>query len=651
MNFYKLMTYLLKLNSFGLAIKKTIANLSILLALIISGSVSATAEPEELRQLLQLAEYVGVDYVSAVRDGKVIDPGEYQEMVEFSGLILEKSAVLTTENARIPILAQSLQTAVTNKQKVEVIQDLSANLRQALMTLSPQLSLPRSLIASSEIKMTFQSDCSSCHGDFGRGDGKLAQQLTPAPTDFTDKTRALNRSVLGLYDALSDGIEGTAMPSFKHLTEKERWSLAFFVGSLAFTADEKQGMPRDSALAVQDVVMFSPFELNSKRSKSEWMLVETARANPALLFSNNGSPLSITRQRLEEANVAYKQGDYGKAKRLAVSAYLDGFELVENSLDARDKTLRQSIESSLLNLRQELSDKQNIEQVEQSLAVVLTQLEKAEELLTGSTMSDATLFSASFIILLREGLEALLVVLALFTVLLRSNKKEAIKYVHFGWGAALVSGILTWIVAQHLVTISGASREIMEGVAAMLAAVVLFYVGFWMHSKTQADHWQQYIQQNIAKSLNTGTLWGISGLAFIAVYREVFETVLFYQSLLTQTTRSQEFVLIGGFACAVLILMLITWLMLKYSVKLPIGRFFSTTTYLLLALSFILAGKAITALQEAAVIGISPFPINFQIEWLGMNATWEGVATQFLILLLSSLLIGKQWFKLKFGHR
>jgi len=651
MNVCNPITYFINLNSYELVIKKTIASLSILFGLIVSGNVSANAEPEELRQLLQLAEYVGVDYDSAVADGKIIDQGEYQEMVEFSGLILEKSAALTIENAQIQVLAQSLQTAVANKQKVYVIQNLSGNLRRELLALSPQLSLPRSLITKSETNIRFQNDCSGCHGQFGFGDGQLAQQLNPAPTDFTDKTRANNRSILGLYDALSDGIEGTAMPSFKHLTEKERWSLAFFVGSLAFAADEKQGMPRESVLAVQDVVMFSPFELNSNRSKSEWMLVETARANPALLFSSNGSPLSITRQRLEEANVAYQKGDYDKAKRLAVSAYLDGFELVENTLDARDKALRQSIESSLLSLRQELSDKQNVEQVEQSLAVILTQLEEAEELLTGSSMSDATLFSASFIILLREGLEALLVVLALFTVLLRSNKKEAIKYVHFGWGAALVSGILTWIVAQYLVTISGASREIMEGVAAMLAAVVLFYVGFWMHSKTQADHWQEYIQQNIAKSLNAGTLWGISGLAFIAVYREVFETVLFYQSLLTQTAPTQQFALVGGFVFAIFVLMLITWLMIKYSVKLPISRFFSTTTYLLLALSFVLAGKAISALQEAAVIGISPFPINFQIEWLGINSTWQGVATQFLILLLSSLLIGKQWFKLKFGHR
>ncbi len=645
------MTYCFQLRYYGLVIKKTLASISILLTLVISGNVSANTQPEELRQLLQLAEYVGVDYVSAVADGKVIDQGEYQEMVEFSGIILEKSTALLTDKNQIKILAQSLQAAIANKQKVDMIQDLSSDLRGLLLALSPQLSLPRSLIANSEANTMFQNNCSSCHGSSGSGDGQLAQKLNPMPTDFTDKTRARNRSVLGLYDAISGGIEGTAMPSFKHLTEKERWSLAFFVGGMAFTADDKQEISPKSALTIQDVVIFSPSELNSKRTESEWKLVETARANPALLFSNTESPLSITRLRLKEANIAYQQGDYDKAKSLAVSAYLDGFELIENSLDARDKVLRQSIESSLLNLRQQLSDRQNVNQLEQSLAKILTQLEQAEQLLTGSSLSNTALFSASFIILLREGLEALLVVIALFTVLLRSNKKEAIKYVHFGWGFALVSGVLTWLAAQHLVTISGASREIMEGVAAMLAAAVLFYVGFWMHSKTQADQWQIYIQQNIAKNLKAGTLWGISGLAFIAVYREVFETVLFYQSLLTQTAPSQEFALVGGFVFAVAVLMLITWLMVKYSVKLPISRFFSTTTYLLLALSFVLAGKAISALQEAAVIGISPLPIHFQIEWLGINSTWQGIVMQFLILLLSSLLIGKQWLKLKFGHR
>jgi len=642
-------TFLFKQNSFGLLFKNTISSLAILVILVLSGNVSASAEPEELRQLLQLAEYVGVDYVSAVTDGKVIDEGEYQEMLEFSGLILEKSSALLTENNQIRALVRSLQAAIVEKQKVGEIQNLSAELRNSLLSLSPQLSLPRSLIASAKVDLTFKNDCSSCHGMLGRGDGLLAQQLNPMPTDFTDKNRALNRSILGLYDAISDGIEGTAMSSFEHLSEKERWSLAFFVGSLAFKPAKKQEMAVESALAIHDIVMFSPNELKNKRSKNEWPLVDAVRADPTPLFSKNESPLAITRQRLEEASKAYQQGNYSEAKRLAVSAYLDGFELIENSLDTRDKTLRQSIESSLLNLRQQLGDNQKVTEIKQSLVKILTQLEQAEQVLAGSSMSNVTLFSASFIILLREGLEALLVVITLFTILLRANKKEAIKYVHLGWGSALVAGIATWIIAQHLVTISGASREIMEGVAAMLAAVILFYVGFWMHNKFEAAQWQAYIQQNITQNLKSGTLWGISGLAFIAVYREVFETVLFYQSLLTQTVPAQQFALVSGFVFAVAVLMLIAWLMIRYSVKLPISQFFSITTYLLLALSFILAGKAISAFQEAAVIDISPFPINFHIEWLGVNSTWEGLLAQLLILLLSILLIGKQRFKLIFG--
>lgn len=155
------------------------------------------------------------------------------------------------------------------------------------------------------------------------------------------------------------------------------------------------------------------------------------------------------------------------------------------------------------------------------------------------TLSNATLFSASLVILLREGLEALLVVIALVTVLVRTGRRDGLRYVHLGWVTALVGGVATWAAAQSLVSISGASREVMEGVAALLAAVVLLYVGIWMHSKTHAAQWQAYIQQHINSHLTAGTLWGLGLLAFIAVYREVFETVLFYQALLTQAAAAQ----------------------------------------------------------------------------------------------------------------
>ena len=634
-------------------LQRKLLSLFFVVGCLISTPIFASTHTEGLRQLLQLTEYIGVDYSSAIADGKIIDQGEYQEMLNFSTIIVEKSVTQLSDEQQIKTLAQSLFYAVQEKQTVVKIQTLTAELKNVLITISPQLSLPTSLITPVKVKQLFQSNCGSCHGMTGQGDGELASQLNPKPTNFTDKARALDRSVLGLYDVVTGGLDGTAMPSFKHLTADQRWSLAFYTGSLAFISDQKQHNYADAEVNAKvdfspaDFIQFTPNELYSAKTNIENGAIEHLRANPQVLFSQSKSPLTIARTQLKKALVAYQKNDFILAQQLAVSAYLDGFELIENSLDAYDSSLRKAIESNLLGLRQKINDKKYSGDVKVSVTAIIVQLEQAESLMTESSMSNTTLFSASFIILLREGLEALLVVIALFTILMRSDKKEAVKYVHFGWIAALFAGVATWLIAQNLVTISGASRETMEGVAALFAAIVLFYVGFWMHNKSQADQWQRYVQQNINKSLKAGTLWGISGLAFIAVYREVFETVLFYQSLLTQTASSQQHVLFSGFGAAVAILVIIAWLMIKYSIRLPIGRFFSITTYLLLTLSFILAGKAIAALQEAAIISITPFPIDFQISWLGINSTWQGIALQVSILLLSSSLFFKPWLETK----
>lgn len=261
-------------------------------------------------------------------------------------------------------------------------------------------------------------------------------------------------------------------------------------------------------------------------------------------------------------------------------------------------------------------------------------LDDAQRLLSESTLSKETLFTASLVILLREGLEALLVIIALTTVLIRTGRRDALKYVHIGWIAALLAGGATWIAAQSLITISGANREIMEGIAALLAALVLLYVGIWMHSKTQAAQWQAYIQQHVDTQLKSGTLWGLVALAFVAVYREVFETVLFYQSLLTQAVSTQYSSVGGGFALGLLLLAILAWVLIRFSVKLPIAKFFSATTYLLLALAFVLMGKAVSALQEAAIIGMTPLPVSFEIDWIGVKSTWQGVLAQLSVLLV-----------------
>ncbi|WHI48758.1 cytochrome c/FTR1 family iron permease [Microbulbifer sp. TRSA001] len=603
---------------------------------------------QELRQLMQMAEYIGVDYPEAVADGEIISDDEFAEMQEFASVLIDRGAQLqeSPEAAMIRTEADALQAAILRKANVQEVQAHTAKLRQGLLSIAPELSLPTALLNVDESRAIYQAQCVTCHGIEGRGDGPLAAQLEPAPTNFYELERAENRSLLGLYDAISNGIDGTAMTAFKNLNEQQRWSLAFYVGGLAFQGEVGEGEGAEPSL--QDIVMYSPNVLQSDRPELSGAAVGSLRADPTPFFAGEESlgtqPIEIARAQLEKSLVAYQEGNYDHARTLAISAYLDGFEMAESSLDSLDADLRKATERELLGLRSQLNADSNPEQVGAQVQVILEQLGRAESLMQETTLSAGILFIESLLILLREGLEALLVVIALTTILVKTGRRDALKFVHFGWISAAVTGVVTWIAAQSLVSISGASREVMEGVAALLAAIVLFYVGFWMHSKTQADQWQQYIQNSINRSLSAGALWGITGLSFVAVYREIFETILFYQALLVQTASSQYSALWGGLAAGAVLLVVLGVTFVRFSVRLPIGKFFSMTTYLLLLLSFVLAGKAVSALQEAAWIAISPLPVNLSFDWLGINPTWQGVGVQ------GAILVAALWLLLK-GNR
>jgi len=602
---------------------------------------------KQTRQILQLAEYIGVDYSEAVTAGNITNPDEFAEMQQFASIIIEKTNLLANDMQNSVMTdALQLQQAIEDKAPLAVIQGFSQQIRQQLLSQSPALILPSQLLTKDHVQQLFIENCSSCHGDLGQGNGPLAKSLAPEPTNFTDQERALNRSLLGLYDAISDGLDGSAMRAFSELNDQQRWSLAFYVGSLAFepTATATERSKHDTNVELQQWVNNNPIQLLQQDVGIDRSQLELLRSQPELLFQHAESPISTARTNLQAAVEAYHANELAQAQTLAVSAYLDGFELIENTLDAHDSSLRKSIESQLLNFRNLLKVPGQTTQINQEFASIMTQLNQADTVLTGQSLSNNAMFSAALIILLREGLEALLVIIALMTVLIKTERHDAIKFVHFGWISALAAGVLTWWAADNLISISGASRELMEGGAALMAALVLFYVGYWMHSKTQGSKWQGYIKNNVDRHLNTGTLWGLTGLAFISVYREVFETILFYQSLLTQaigsdSSNEQVSYLVYGLLAGMAILAVIAWLMMRYSVKLPLARFFAVSSYFMLVLAFILAGKGISALQEAAVISLTPFPLDVSISWLGIASTWQGLSTQMVIVVLFSFLV------------
>jgi high-affinity iron transporter len=259
-----------------------------------------------------------------------------------------------------------------------------------------------------------------------------------------------------------------------------------------------------------------------------------------------------------------------------------------------------------------------------------TMLTDAQSSLSGASEDPLSTFLGAFTILLREGLEALLVVVAMVAFLKKADRKDVLPYVHAGWVAALAGGGVTWAVATYLVDLSGASREMTEGFSAIFAAVVLLGVGIWMHQKSMAGRWQAYVKQKLSSALNRRSAMMLFVLSFVTVYREVFETVLFYAALWTGGNGGY---MLAGLACGVVVLAGIAWVLLRSSARLPISQFFAASSALVALLAFVLIGKGVAALQKVGVFDITPVAMP-QIDLLGIYPSLQTLVAQLVILVI-----------------
>ncbi len=406
--------------------------------------------------------------------------------------------------------------------------------------------------------------------------------MEPAPTNFTDHERYRQRTLYGLYNTITQGVADTGMRGYGELSDHDRWSLAFFAGQLAVNQDdvavgeqEITRTPDHKLSSMETLTITTPAEAEKQSGSVGTALMAYLRTHPDKLGDTVNSPLQFSRERLADSLVAYQKGDKKQAYKIAVEAYLEGFELVEQGLDAVDGELRLDVEKAMTTVRNNIRAGKPVSEVAASVEQVDVLLLRASDRLSSRSLTGGAAFASAFFILLREGLEALLVVAALAAFLVKTNRRDGMRYLHLGWLGALGLGFLTWLASVTLINISGASREITEGVAALLAAAVLLYVGFWLHDKTHAAQWKRFIDDRVKQALSSGTLWGIAGLSFIAVYREVFETILFYQALWMQVDVAGKSMALSGFGTGIVVLAILAWLVIKYSVKLPLRQFFS----------------------------------------------------------------------------
>ena len=598
----------------------------------------------DTQQLLQLIDYVGVDYSGAVEDGRVVNSAEYAEMQDFAAGITQQLGDLPEHHVKSELIeqAQSLVLWVNQKEAAEKIRQLTAQMHHNIINAYEIVVVPRKQPDLEKAKKLYAAQCASCHGVEGFGDGPASVGMEPPPINFHDLERYKQRTLYGLHSTITQGVNDTSMKAYDQLSDEDRWSLAFYVGGLAVQATDVD--TKDSPLLnISKLTVTTPEQSKQLYGDNGAQIMAYLRHHPGV-FYNNKSNLSFAKQRLADVITVYKNNDRKKAYQYAVEAYLEGFELVEQNINAFDKPLRLEIEIAMTGLRNKIRSGESVDVIESEIVLINKKLDIADELLNSKSLSGGAAFASAFFILLREGLEALLIVAALAAFLVRTKRQDGLRYIHLGWISALVLGVFTWWASFSLVNISGASREITEGVAAIVATIVLLYVGFWMHDKSSAAKWQKFIDDSMHKALTSGTLWTLTGLSFVAVYREAFETILFYQALWAQTNEAGKTMGFSGFVTAVAVLAVLGWLIMRYSVRLPLRQFFAVTGGLMFVLAIIFAGKGIAALQEAGLIVSSP--VNFiRIDLLGIYPNLQGLLVQLGLIIIAWILWNKKTAK------
>lgn len=348
------------------------------------------------------------------------------------------------------------------------------------------------------------------------------------------------------------------------------------------------------------------------------------------------------RDLLQKAMHAYRLGNFESAYTFSRGAYLDHFEVIEIPLRTLDADLTLDMEYRFADLRTKMQAGAPAAEVEQAARVVREGLDEIDAMFSQvGALAPALAFGASFTIIFREGLEAVLVITALFGYL-RTGMRSARQHVLRGVGLAFVATLISWIVLRFLVRIAPVGRELLEAIITFIAVGVLFWVSFWLVSRLDRQRWMEFLNAQAWAAMANGNALGLVSLGFVAVYREGFETALFYEVLLSLSRRSELFVLYG-FLAGTLALGAVAWLLLRGGQRLPIRTFMSLAVAIVLLLSVAFIGKAMQNLQEAgfasatSLIGVFPRLPRPIAEFTGIHPTVETLAAQAVLLVVYGL--------------
>ncbi|WP_139839243.1 FTR1 family protein [Christiangramia flava] len=494
-------------------------------------------------------------------------------------------------------------------------------------------------------KSLYRNYCMSCHGKNGEGDGSLSTELNPKPTNFW-ASKMLESSPFQIFNTIRLGVPQTSMKSFDELSDKEVWDLAFYIKALPY----EQGKDKELAkklisrkdLTLKDLAFLSDQDLEALFQD---ISVDTMTSVAALRnYSRTGkssSSLSVAARFVNEAELFYEKGDQNAAREKALRAYLEGVEPVELQLKASYPSFMRKLEVDMQAFRSAIDHEQSKTKVRTKAKVALSGIEQAKSILADNKFSFWTTFLLAASVILREGLEAFLILITVLAVIKSVKASWAAKWVHLGWMLAVIVGVFSWFLVDDLINIGGSQREIVEGSISIFAASVLLYLGFWLHQKSEIGKWNSFVKTRVHSLLTGSNLLGIFAFAFIVVFREAFESVLFLSALNLEVEASNQSAIGLGVAGAFVIVLFLSWILLRYTKKFPVIKLLKISTVVIGGLAIVLIGKGVHALQESGFVPITGVNLSWRLDLLGYYPTWETISAQLGVI--SIILISYWW--------
>lgn len=609
----------------------------IFVAFSFSFSVANDAAAERSGYVVHLLNYLGGDYPVAVSNGEIISEMEYTEMLNFSESIVKAVAELPLAQESkdsLAIYTSRIQQLVHEKAEETEVKSACDYAKKYLLKTSGLKTAPSVYPLLSRGKILYEAHCASCHGDKGFGDGIEGKGLDPEPRNFHEEPRMSELSAFGLFNTVRYGIEGTGMVAMPQLTDEEVWDVSFYVLSLRYASPNSKSPQNEPKITLAEIATLSDEEL---REITDSESVSRLRGYEPL---QPQKPMAKAIDYLEKAQEACLSGDLTSVQKLVTQAYLQGVEPNEFELRKNNSDLVLSIEKKVAAIHSAVNRGKQKEVLD-NLKELNMLLETAESEL--NSQEYGAWFSAFMTgsILLREGLEALLVIIIFMNVLNAGNMTELKKFVHAGWISSLLVGGLLWLLIGKILAESRMDIELMEGVLTLSAVAMLLFIGFWMHKRSSMEQWVEYIKTQIHSQSGKASVWGIFVLSFIVVFREIFESILFISTIDLQSHGEHRTYILGGGVVAFVIIIALYQMITRLSRKVPFGKIISFSVITLGVLAVMLTGKAIHSFQEAAFINQTFIGNLPMIDLIGFYPTWETVSAQIIIMLLTVALYKK----------